>query len=112
VLVTTPPGASNEPAQPGTTQASERPVTTTPPATAPVTTAPDTTDLVVVPNLMGLSAIEAENELTSRGLEGEGRNVVSHDRLLWTKVVAQNPAPGTQVENGSTVSYDVGQACC
>lgn len=90
----------------------ERPVTTDPPATAPVTSAPDTTDLQVVPNLVGLSAMEAENELASRGLEGEGQNVVAHDRLQWTKVVDQSPVPGARVKTGSTVTYSVGQACC
>jgi eukaryotic-like serine/threonine-protein kinase len=61
-------------------------------------------EMVSVPNLVGLSRSEAQEQLTQLGLAFTVY-VVPSDEPVET-VVAQNPAPGTSVAVGSSVHFN------
>jgi len=64
------------------------------------------TDKVPVPKLLGLTAQQAENELTRSKLKGAPGNVAGTDCTKDT-VVEQNPQPQSKVEQGQTVAYQI-----
>lgn len=61
-------------------------------------------NLVTVPNLTGLTASEAEQQLAALGLVGESKEEYS-DSIEAGKVSAQDPVVNSQIEAGSTVNY-------
>lgn len=63
-------------------------------------------NLVTVPNLTGLTASEAEQQLAALGLVGESKQD-SSDTVEAGKVCAQDPLVNSQVEAGSKVTYTV-----
>ncbi|MEI3377090.1 MAG: Stk1 family PASTA domain-containing Ser/Thr kinase [Coriobacteriales bacterium] len=63
-------------------------------------------ELVTVPNLRGLTASEAEQQLAALGLVGESKQD-SSDTVEAGKVCEQDPAVNSQVEAGSKVTYTV-----
>ena len=63
-------------------------------------------ELVTVPNLKGLTASEAEQQLAALGLVGESKQD-SSDTVEAGKVCDQDPAVNSQVEAGSKVTYTV-----
>lgn len=63
-------------------------------------------DIVTVPNLVGLTAAEAEQQLAALGLVGEAKQDKS-DTMEAGKIFAQEPLVNSQVEVGSTVVYTI-----
>lgn len=63
-------------------------------------------ELVSVPNLTGLTASEAEQQLAAVGLVGSSKQE-SSDTIEAGKVCDQNPVFNSQVEKGSTVTYTI-----
>lgn len=61
-------------------------------------------NLVTVPNLTGLTASEAEQQLAALGLVGSSKEEYS-DSIEAGKVSAQDPVVNSQIEAGSTVNY-------
>lgn len=61
-------------------------------------------NLVTVPNLTGLTASEAEQQLAALGLVGSSKEEYS-DSIEAGKVSAQDPVMNSQIEAGSTVNY-------
>ena len=61
---------------------------------------------VQVPNLIGLSASEAEAQLSAAGLKGSSKSE-SSDNFQQGQVFKQDPAANSQTTAGSTVSYTV-----
>ncbi|MBG6083694.1 Stk1 family PASTA domain-containing Ser/Thr kinase [Zhihengliuella flava] len=61
---------------------------------------------VDVPDVTGLSAEDAENQLTSLGLTGEVAGEEHSTEVAEGLIIAQSPSSG-QVERGGTVSYTV-----
>ena len=61
---------------------------------------------VSVPNLMGLTASEAEQQLSAVGLKGSSKQDNS-DSYEAGKIFAQDPSANTQVSAGSTITYTV-----
>ncbi len=61
---------------------------------------------VSVPNLMGLTASEAEQQLSAVGLKGSSKQD-SSDSYESGKIFAQDPSANTQVAAGSTITYTV-----
>ncbi len=61
---------------------------------------------VQVPNLIGLSASEAEQQLASAGLKGSSKSDYS-DSFQQGQVFKQDPAANSQTTAGSTVTYTI-----
>ncbi len=59
--------------------------------------------LVTVPELVGLSDLEARNRLDEVGLEHDVRSTVSHPDAPEGAVLAQSPIPGQRVRPGAPV---------
>ncbi|HET6965902.1 MAG TPA: Stk1 family PASTA domain-containing Ser/Thr kinase [Acidimicrobiales bacterium] len=62
-----------------------------------------------VPNLVGNTAAQAQAALAGANLKGAPTNVPVTDPAQNGLVQSQSPSPGTSVQQGSTVSYQVGQ---
>jgi serine/threonine-protein kinase len=62
-------------------------------------------ELVAVPDVVGLSRDSAEQRLTSEGLDVEIREEESDERE--DEVIAQDPAGGSRIERGETVTITV-----
>ena len=71
-----------------------------------VSTGKTSGELVSVPNLMGLTASEAERQLAAVGLVGSSQQGSSDSYEAGT-IFAQDPASGSQVPAGATVTYTV-----
>jgi len=63
-------------------------------------------DTVAVPYVVALRQAQAESDIEDRGLVPRARQVSSSD-VEEGFVISQDPAPGTQVENGEIVSIEV-----
>jgi beta-lactam-binding protein with PASTA domain/predicted Ser/Thr protein kinase len=63
-------------------------------------------DKVPVPRLLSLTGQQAENELARSKLKGAPGNIAGTDCKRDT-VIEQNPNPGTKVEAGQTVAYQI-----
>ncbi len=62
-------------------------------------------ELITVPDVVGLSRDSAENRITSEGLDVAIREEESDERE--DEVIAQDPAGGSRVERGETVTITV-----
>lgn len=71
-----------------------------------ISTGKTSNELVTVPNLMGLTASKAEQQLAALGLVGVAKQD-SSDTYEAGKVCAQEPLVNSQVAVGSTVTYTV-----
>lgn len=71
-----------------------------------ISTGPTSNELVMVPNLVGLTASEAEQQLAALGLVGSSKQD-SSDTVEAGKIASQEPAVNSQVEVGSTITYTV-----
>ena len=63
-------------------------------------------ELVAVPNLMGLTASEAERQLAAAGLTGSSKQDSSDSYEAGT-IFSQDPSANTQVAAGTTVTYTI-----
>lgn len=63
-------------------------------------------NMVAVPNLMGLTAAEAEQALAAVGLKGASKQE-NHDSFEAGKIFTQDPAANTMVADGTTITYTV-----
>jgi beta-lactam-binding protein with PASTA domain len=66
---------------------------------------------ITMPDLEGRSLAQAETELRSRGWSGslEDCEVLAQNQGQVNDIVAQTPAPGSQIENNATVRVQVAQ---
>jgi cell wall-associated NlpC family hydrolase len=106
----TPPGSGVRPTTP---PPSNTPPTTTPPTTAPPTTNPPTTPpptTTTVPDLTGMTAAEAQNAIGAADLVADTGDPVVDGSCTPGAVIGQTPAPGTEVEVGSQVTFQICQA--
>lgn len=71
-----------------------------------ISSGPTSGELVPVPNLTGLTASEAEQQLAAVGLVGSSKQD-SSDTVEAGKVCDQSPVVNSQVEKGSTVTYTI-----
>ena len=71
-----------------------------------VSSGPPTTN---VPNLVGDTASQAQAALAAAKLKGSSSTVPVTDPTQDGLVQSQSPSPGTSVQQGSTVQYQVGQ---
>lgn len=71
-----------------------------------ISTGKNSNELVVVPNLVGLTASEAEQQLVALGLVGKSEQDYS-DTVESGKIITQDPAVNSQVEVGSTIAYTI-----
>lgn len=71
-----------------------------------ISTGPTSNELVMVPNLVGLTASKAEQQLAALGLVGSSKQD-SSDTVEAGKIASQEPAVNSQVEVGSTITYTV-----
>ena len=62
-------------------------------------------DTVIVPNLSGMTAEEAQRELASYGLTWRAGTAEYSDEVEEGLVVSQSPAAGATVESGTEVTY-------
>lgn len=62
---------------------------------------------VEVPDLNGMNADQAKQALTKAGLTASQGTAVASDEVAKDKVATQDPAAGTKVEKGSTVTFSL-----
>ncbi|HEX6682854.1 MAG TPA: Stk1 family PASTA domain-containing Ser/Thr kinase [Candidatus Limnocylindrales bacterium] len=62
---------------------------------------------VAVPQLTGLTAVQAQAELTGVGLQGTEGPAVFNANCTQDRVALQNPAPGSKLEEGTSVTYQM-----
>jgi peptidoglycan DL-endopeptidase CwlO len=97
------PSPSPSPSPPPTTPPTTPPPTTPPPTTPP----PSSPTLVTVPDVAGMTAGQAEQEILDAGLTPLAGDPVTAGCDDPGTVAAQEPAAGTDVEQGSTVVYRI-----
>ena len=71
-----------------------------------ISSGPTEQELVEVPNLIGLTASQAEQSLAEVGLKGNSKTA-SSDQYDEGQVFDQDPDVGSQVPKGATVSYTI-----
>jgi len=64
-------------------------------------------DYIEVPDLSEMTELEAEAALTKLGLNAQKGESQYSDEVEEGKIVAQSPQPGSKVEKGSTVTYNL-----
>ena len=65
------------------------------------------TEQVTVPDLSGMTASEARQALTKLGLQYQAGDAVYSDSVAENQVAQQDPAAGTKVAKGTTVTYNL-----
>ena len=74
-----------------------------------VSKGPEPPQKVAVPNLIGMSKVDAQNALSAKGLVASISELSNPDPTTWGKVYDQDPTAGTKVDEGTTVIVYVGK---
>jgi len=69
-----------------------------------------TTPQVAIPELVGVQRVVAEKAIVDEGLEAQVVEVETNDPNQIGNVISTEPAGGTQVDEGSTVTLNIGKA--
>lgn len=64
---------------------------------------------VTVPDVIGMSKLDAQNALSAKGLVASISELTNPDPKTWGKVYDQDPAAGKKVDEGTTVIVYVGK---
>jgi serine/threonine-protein kinase len=64
---------------------------------------------VTVPDVIGMSKLDAQNALSAKGLVASISELTNPDPTTWGKVYDQDPAAGKKVDEGTTVIVYVGK---
>ena len=76
--------------------------------TITVSVGPDMTGKVEMPKLLGMTEQEARNTLNAFGLKaGNVRTIIDSDPDNRGLVISQDVAPGTTIEEGTAVNFDI-----
>ncbi|MHB1325315.1 MAG: Stk1 family PASTA domain-containing Ser/Thr kinase [Thermoleophilia bacterium] len=74
-----------------------------------VSKGPEPPKKVTVPNLIGMSKVDAQKALAAKGLVASISELSNPDPTTWGKVYDQDPTAGTKVDGGATVIVYVGK---
>ncbi|MBK5225886.1 MAG: PASTA domain-containing protein, partial [Thermoleophilia bacterium] len=64
---------------------------------------------VTVPDVIGMTKLDAQNALSAKGLVASISELTNPDPTTWGKVYDQDPAAGKKVDEGTTVIVYVGK---